>query len=267
MSPNEKYLLYINTCKIYDIFHMSYTELFDLHVITGISIEKIYRLAHSDKTYEFDKIRMIDIYDNEYPFLLKQTYGCPIVLFMIGKIPLEPCISIVGSRIHTDYGQRMAYELSSYLSQKGYCIVSGMAKGIDSICHKGALKYGSTIAVLGNGPDICYPKENSGIYQMIKYKGAVISEYPPSVMPQKYHFPQRNRIISGLSSVTVVIEANSKSGSLITANYALSQNREVFVFPNYIDTGYNGTNLLIKDGAGIITDIAEFYEEIKCIEI
>jgi DNA processing protein len=246
---------------------MSEQELFELHVITGIDNEKLYRLSHSCKTYKSDDIRIIDIYDDEYPFLLKQTYGCPIILYMIGRIPSEPCISIVGSRIHTDYGERMAYELSSYLSQKGYCIVSGMAKGIDAICHKGALKYGSTIAVLGNGPDICYPKENSDIYRLIKEKGAVLSEYPPSMMPLKYHFPQRNRIISGLSSITVVIEANSKSGSLITANYALSQNRDVYVFPNYIDTGYNGTNLLIKDGAGIITDMMEFYEEIKCIEI
>lgn len=246
---------------------MSDPELFDLHVNTGIGIEKIHILAHSDKTYRYDEIRILDIYESEYPFLLKQTYGCPIVLFIIGKIPFEPCISIVGSRIHTDYGARMAYELSSYLSEKGYCIVSGMAKGIDSICHQGALKNGSTIAVLGNGPDICYPKENHDIYQMIRKKGAIISEYPPSITPQKYHFPQRNRIISGLSSVTVVIEANSKSGSLITANYALSQDRQVYVFPNYIDTGYNGTNLLIKDGAGIITDMTEFYQEIKCIEI
>ena len=156
----------------------------------------------------------------------------------------------------------------SQISKQNITIVSGLAIGIDSFSHIEALKEcGSTIAVLGSAINEIYPRSNINIYKQIEKTGLIISEFPIGTKYAKENFPQRNRIISGLSFCTIVVEAGDKSGSLITANYALSQNRDVYCFPNYIDTGFNGTNVLIKEGAGLITDVDLFCQELKTIEI
>ncbi len=172
---------------------------------------------------------------------------------------------MVGSRKASVYGKKVAETLSNELAQCGITVVSGMARGIDSFAHKGALKAGKrTIAVLGCGVDIVYPKENSELMGYIIKHGAVISEYYPGVRPIPAYFPLRNRIISGLSLGTVVIEAGEKSGSLITANLALEHGREVFAVPGNIDQPLSkGTNSLIKQGAKLVGSVDDILEEIS----
>lgn len=270
LNPNEKFRLYKSCKNIYSIFNMNADELYNLFLLANISFDKI-EMIRKMKFREYKKgindIKITDIYSENYPHTLKNIYGAPIVLYHIGDIPKSNMISIVGSRNPSEYGVRCTKKISSYLSLQGFNIVSGMAKGIDGISHVSALEEGFSVAVLGNGLDICYPHENMDIYSKLKEKGCLISEYPPYIKPIKKNFPQRNRIISGLSFATIIIEASEKSGSLITANCALSQNRDIYCVPNYIDTGYNGTNLLIKEGAGIITDIDQLCQELKSIEI
>lgn len=270
LNANEKYLIYKNCKCIYDIFNMHSEDLIELSIKTNISLTKLMKITKTQiKTFTKvgTNIRITDIYSEDYPFLLKNTFGAPIVLYHIGKIPKTHMISVVGSRNPSEYGKQCAFDIAYNLSLQGFCIVSGMAKGIDGISHMAALENTESVAVMGNGVDVCYPSVNRTIYNKLLEKGCVISEYPPNTTPEKYFFPQRNRIISGLSFCTVIIEASEKSGSLITAGLALAQDREVYCLPNYINSGFNGTNCLIKDGAGIITDIGLFCQEMKCLEI
>ncbi|OQB51737.1 MAG: hypothetical protein BWX97_01881 [Firmicutes bacterium ADurb.Bin146] len=270
LNPNEKYRLYMACNNIFDIYKMNKDELHNISLLSNVSFDKLdmirkidfleYRIFNND-------IKITDIYSEDYPKILKYTYGAPIVLYYIGTLPKNSMVSVVGSRNPSDYGIRCAKNISCKLSLQGYIIVSGMARGIDGISHIAALESGISVGVLGNGIDICYPYDNKHIYKMLYNKGCLISEYPPQSSPKKKNFPQRNRIISGLSFCTIIVEASNKSGSLITANCALSQNRDVYCFPNYIDNGYNGTNLLIKEGAGVITDVDLFCQELKTIEI
>ncbi len=167
--------------------------------------------------------------------MLKKIYDSPKKLYINGNENLlnTTCIAIVGSREPTEYGKKVAKYLGFYLAKNGYTIVSGLAKGIDSYSHIGALNAkGKTIAVLGNGLDVIYPKENKGLEEyIIKNNGCIISEYDFGTKPQKKNFPARNRIISGLSKAVIVVEAKEKSGSLITVDFALEQGRDVFVVP------------------------------------
>lgn len=180
-------------------------------------------------------------------------------------MPSEKSISIVGSRKATSYGLEAGEELAYQLSMLGITITSGMARGIDSSAHKGALKAkGRTIAVLGCGHDIIYPPENKALIEEIIKSGAVISEYLPGTKPMAMNFPARNRIISGISLGVVVIEAAENSGSLITANFALEQGREVFALPGNINRiNSKGTNKLIKEGAKLTTCIEDILEELE----
>lgn len=200
----------------------------------------------------------------EYPAILKEIRGYPRELFYIGKIELLKmrCAAVVGSRKTTQYGRTAAKNISRALAEKNIVVVSGMAKGIDACAHRGALEVsGSTIAVLGNGVDICYPEENHELKREIEKHGLVLSEYPPGRKPEKYFFPQRNRIISGLSELTVVVQAGSGSGALITAELAAEQGREVFAVPGNIDSRYNlGNNKLIKEGAVPVTCIQDILD-------
>ena len=269
LSINEKFRLYKSCDNVYKIFDMNTDELHNLAFLANISFDKIDMITKF-KCREYKKsnnIRITDIYSEDYPHSLKNIYGAPIVLYHIGDIPKDGMIAIVGSRNPSEYGIRCARKISYNLSLQGFVIVSGMAKGIDGICHMSSLEKGYSVAVLGNGLDICYPIENKQIYNKLIEKGCIISEFPPYSQPNKKNFPQRNRIISGLSFATVIIEAGEGSGSLITANLALSQNRDIYCVPNYIDTGYNGTNQLIKEGAAVITDIDLLCQELKTIEI
>ncbi|KUO52302.1 MAG: hypothetical protein APF76_04510 [Desulfitibacter sp. BRH_c19] len=209
-------------------------------------------------------INYITIEDFDYPSLLKQIHDPPPVLFYRGELKKHKLnIAIVGSRKCSHYGKEVAKYLSIKLAEKGINVVSGMARGIDSHAHLGALSAGGyTTAVLGSGLDVIYPPENVGMYNRIVQTGLVISEYHPGVSPEAGNFPARNRIISGLSQGVIVIEAAAKSGSLITVDFALEQGRDVFAVPgNITSKNSKGTNNLIKQGAKIITDVDSILEE------
>ncbi|MDO4745865.1 MAG: DNA-processing protein DprA [Bacillota bacterium] len=199
------------------------------------------------------KIEVISKGMPSYPELLAEIKDPPQKLYYIGDINIlkKRCAAIVGSRNTNQYGRSTAVEIAMKLATYDVAVVSGMARGIDTCAHRGALKAGGkTVAVLGCGVDICYPKENSNLKKELEEKGLILSEYPPGTEPMPYYFPQRNRIISGLSELTAVIQARNNSGSLITAELAAEQGREVCAVPGNIDSQYSlGSNKLIKDGA------------------
>ncbi|MBR3255207.1 MAG: DNA-processing protein DprA [Clostridia bacterium] len=211
------------------------------------------------------EIKTISVESPKYPEKLKHIYDPPKVLYVLGneKILNNTGIAIVGCREATEYGKKAATYFAYNLANKGINIISGLAKGIDSYSHIGALQAkGKTIAVIGSGLDIIYPKENKKLAQeIIKTGGAIITEYPIGTKPEKEHFPARNRIISGLSNSVLVVEAKEKSGSLITADFAMEQGKDVYVVPGNINSLNSvGTNNLIKDGAILVNnykDIAE----------
>jgi DNA processing protein len=234
-------------------------EMSDLLSVEGIGINR----ARNIKEFPFWKnvdnhvrvlekkdIKVVDINNTSYPEMLRQSEDAPIVLYVKGDIQSQDryAIAIVGSRKPTPYGISVAENISEELASMGFTIVSGMARGIDAISHKGALRAGGrTIAVLGSGLDVPYPAENKGLMDKIAGSGYVVSEFPPGTPPDKENFPRRNRIISGLSFGVLVIEATADSGSLITAGYALEQGREVFAIPGNITSLTSvGTNELIK---------------------
>lgn len=213
-------------------------------------------------------IGYITIFDKEYPKDLIEIADCPAVLYLKGRSEVlkEHSISIVGSRKFTSYGKRIAEKLSSELTKSGLVVVSGLALGIDSIAHEACLAAGGkTIAVLACGLDRIYPETNRNLADdIIKNGGLLVSEFPPGTLALKYHFPQRNRIIAGLSLGTVVVEAAKESGALITALLALEYNKEVFAVPGPIDSeSSEGTNSLIQNGAKLVTKTDDILEEIN----
>lgn len=213
-------------------------------------------------------IGIITFDEDIYPQYLKKIYDPPAVLYVKGNIVKEEkVIAVVGSRKASSYGLMAAETIARELSRFGITVISGMARGIDSRAHYGALKAnGRTIAVLGCGLDIVYPPENDKLMEKIIHTGAAISEYLPGFPPKPQNFPARNRIISGISLGVVVIEAGENSGSLITADFALEQGREVFAVPGNIDSfNSQGTNKLIRDGAKIVTGIDDILEEIMVV--
>lgn len=209
-------------------------------------------------------IEIVTLQDNNYPSLLKEIYNPPYLLYYKGNLEkFNKTIAIVGSRKATPYGEKITRNISRSLSEHGFTIVSGMARGIDSFSHLGALDVqGKTIAVLGNGVDVLYPPENNKLYNSIIAEGCILSEFPPGSPPESWRFPARNRIISGLSLGVVVVEAAHKSGALITVDFALEQGREVFSVPGPINSKYSlGTNELIKQGAKPLTCIEDVLEQ------
>lgn len=214
-----------------------------------------------------NRVKTLTIVDEHFPKELKNIYSCPKVLYVRGDMLKreEPLIAIVGSRKATDYGKHITNRLSNELADLGITLVSGLAKGVDTEAHLAYVKKDKrNIAVLGCGVDVVYPKSNRYLYDKIIENGSVISEFPLGTEPLRYNFPQRNRIISGLSSGVIVVEANEKSGSLITAHQAVEQGREVFAVPGNINSIYSrGTNLLIKDGAKIVLGVEDILEEIR----
>lgn len=209
------------------------------------------------------KVIKIDMNSKWYPDKLRNIDCPPKQLFCLGKLELlnQKSIAIIGSRNYSGYGKRAAIEFSKGLSKNGICIVSGLAKGIDAFAHSGCLSVGGkTIAVLGSGLNIIYPKENKELFsQIISNDGLIISEYPLNTKPEKQHFPARNRIISGLSNGVLVIEARKNSGTNITVDFALEQGKDVFVIPgNIYSKTSDGTNFLIKEGAIPVTS----YEDV-----
>lgn len=213
---------------------------------------------------------ILSYFDKEYPALLKEISAPPMLLFCHGNIDLlsQPQIAIVGSRAATFSGKENAKRLASELSNSGYTITSGLATGIDSYAHQGALAAsGNTIAVLGSGLDNLYPKSNIALASVIvERNGLVISEFWPDVTPYASNFPRRNRIVSGLSLGVVVVEAQERSGSLITARLAAEQNREVFAVPGSINNPkVTGCHNLIHQGAKLITSLADILDELPCL--
>ena len=211
-------------------------------------------------------IEIISIDDPRYPALLKNIHDPPNVLYVLGKPEVLKCraIAMVGSRAATHYGRNVAGQLAEGLARQGFTIISGMALGIDTESHKGALAAGGmTIAVLGCGLDVIYPPSNHLLYKQIIESGAVVSEYPLGTEPDNFRFPARNRIISGLSLGVVVVEATKRSGSLITANHALEQGREIFAVPGRIDSVKStGSHALLQEGAKLVLNINDITEEL-----
>ncbi len=213
-------------------------------------------------------IRIISQKDDEYPILLRFIQNPPRILYVKGNIQnKEKCVAIVGSRTPSPYGLKCTRFFAEGIAEKGHIVTSGLARGIDSAAHKSVLGKGfSTYAVLGSGISSVYPKENLELAEEISRNGALISEYPPMSKPEKWHFPQRNRIISGMSHAVLIVEGKENSGSLITANHALDQGREVFCVPgNIFSENSKGVNLLINDGGRVVNhpdSINEYLEGI-----
>lgn len=219
-------------------------------------------------------IKLVHIDHPDYPERLKNIDDPPRYFYMKGCISPQDfkAIAIVGTRRPTIYGKRVAEMLAAELSSAGFTIVSGLARGIDSFAHRAALRGGGrSIGVLGCGIDIVYPRENGTLMADIVESGAIISEFPLGTKPDKRNFPQRNRVISGISLGTVVVEAAGRSGSLITARFALEQGREVFAVPGNINSPVSiGTNNLIKEGAKLVAstgDILEEFEQLLTYEL
>ena len=215
------------------------------------------------------RIKKLKKGDKKYPKALGEIYNPPTLLFVAGEI-LESdanAVAIVGTRRATLYGLGQCERIAFDLALRGITVVSGMAKGIDTAAHRGALKAGGrTIAVLGSGHDNIYPTENKKLYTEIIKSGAVVSEFPPETLPFPTNFPRRNRIVSGMSKGVLVIEAPKRSGALITANFALEQGREVFAMPGNISSVKSfGTNALIKEGAKLVETVDDILEELKLV--
>ena len=252
-----------------EIYKLTKEELMNINGI-GEAIANDIMISKNEEILNYhikymkeNNIKIINMNEREYPQALKEIYDPPISLYVKGNIEKlnNKNIGIVGCRECTTYGKKSAEYFAYNLSKQNINIVSGLAKGIDSYAHLGSLNTGNTIAVLGNGLDIIYPKENLELAnEIIKRGGTIISEYPCGTKPDKMKFPARNRIISGISSGIIVIEAKEKSGTLITVDFALEQGRDVFVVPGNINSINSvGTNDLIKQGARLVTT----YEDIS----
>ena len=253
-SSQQRWELYQRLCQ------NEWTEgKFTLEAIhQELSLEELEWLRNTDFAslelqYRKENIHFLMYEDVLYPKRLKEIYLPPVVLFYKGRLELfnRLSIGIVGARNHTEYSKEALEYLLPDILERKVSIISGLARGVDSLAHQLTLDLnGETIAVIGNGINICYPKENQSLYDAIGKKGLILSEYPLYSPPLKFHFPYRNRIIAGLSHGLCVIEAKLHSGSLITANVALSENRQVFALPGNITSEYSkGTNELITAGA------------------
>lgn len=214
--------------------------------------------------------KILTLIDQGYPACLRELYDPPPFLFLKGALTADDsrAIAMVGSRIATEYGRSMAMQIAGAMARHGVTVISGMALGIDATSHRGALAAGGrTIAVLGSGIDVIYPRENKKLYEQIAEEGAVLSEFFPGVDPSPGHFPRRNRIIAGLSRGVVVIEAGAKSGALLTADLALAYGKELFAVPGNVSSRMSaGANELLKSGANILTspdDIFSVLPELK----
>jgi len=257
------------------IFQADIEEIKNSAEINDKIAEKILKSVNFlDVQGEFEKakelgIKIVTINDKEYPLQLKTLNDPPIVLYIKGDITEKDIysIAIVGTRKPTEYGKTITEKLTKELTELNITIVSGLARGIDTVAHKTAINFcGRTIAVLGNGLNVYYPSENHKLQDAIANSGAVVSEFPLGVRPEKRNFPRRNRLISALSLGTVVIESAEKSGALITAKYSAEQGKDVFAVPGSILSKYSrGPHLLIKQGAKLIEKAQDVVEEISIL--
>lgn len=255
-----------------DLWQCSDTQIYGMTNLRKAVKEKIIKNRTDQNIQELFRniakgnISIITIYDENYPTGLKYIDDNPKVLYVRGEVreDNELSIAIVGSRKATSYGKWACEKFTKELVDMDVTIISGLASGIDTIAHRTALDHGGrTIGVLGNGIDVVYPKRNRSLYSEMEEKNSIISEFPLGTQPLAFNFPQRNRIISGIAKGVIVIEAQEKSGSLITAHHALDQGKDVFALPGNINSIFSGgTNRLIKDGAKPLLDIEDIIEEI-----
>lgn len=281
-SAKKRYLYEVITCAE-EIYQMTPYKLKQVNGLTEADVQLILK---SRREWDIDKewfglmeqgIGFVSVEQNNFPEKLKNIPDTPYALYFIGKLPEEKrkSVAIVGARGRSAYGCEVAQTLAKSLSEHGVQVISGLAKGIDSDAHKGALAGGGdTYGVLGSGVNVCYPRENRYLYEKMIEKGGVLSEHPPNTQPLAHFFPLRNRIISGLSDCIVVIEAKEKSGSLITADFAMEQGKDVYALPGRITDGLSaGCNKLIKQGAGIVQSVEDFlvdldiFTENSCVQI
>lgn len=256
--------------KVLDAAKDELAELPDIGPITATNIKNGVIWEDVEKQTQLIQksgAKLLTFKDQDYPQNLLSIYDPPPFLFVKGEITKEDqnAVAIVGCRSASTYGKRITENIARELASKGITIVSGMARGIDSIAHTSALKEkGRTLAVFGSGVDVIYPSENKKLADKIMSCGALISEFPMGTTPDAPNFPRRNRLISGLSLGVVVVEAGAKSGALLTANCALEQNREVFAIPGNLGAKTSeGTNRLIKQGAKLVTSVEDILEELK----
>ena len=275
-TPGVGNLLYKRLIDVFhspeNVFQASRKKLLQVEGLSDRLVTSIkqHPLSDADKK-ELEKIqqkgiKILTLNDTDYPALLLEIPDPPPCLYVYGCMSASPeNISIVGSRNATQYGLATTQRLGRDLASLGMIIVSGMARGIDTAAHEGALMaHGKTIAVLGSGLENIYPKENEALFHRIAETGAVISEFPLNAEPEAHHFPMRNRVISGLSLGTVIVEATLRSGSLITARLAAEQNREVFAVPGSINSFKStGAHTLIKQGAKLVEQAGDIMEEIS----
>ncbi len=234
-----------------------------------INIDEELKKAEAEiEKSEKENVKIVTLLQKDYPQLLKQIPSPPIILYVKGEIP-QDCIAVVGSRKTTPYGRRTAYRIGKFLAENGIATVSGLAYGIDTQAHKGTVDGGGkTVAVLGCGIDVDYPSGNRSLKgRILETGGALVTEFPFGTKPSRENFPRRNRIISGMSIATIVVEAREKSGSLITAAYANEQGRTVFAVPGNIDSeGSRGTNKLIREGAVPLTEMEDIFRELPYLD-
>lgn len=254
------------------VFHASRKELMEVErvgdkvarQILGFDLDR--NLEREFALVQRRQARILTIDHPEYPSLLKSIYDPPPVIYYKGKFLDERSVplAVVGTRKVSSYGRMVTEKLSAALTEMGFCIVSGMARGVDTLAHKAAIKAGNpTIAVFGCGLEYTYPPECGSLRRQIEEQGAVISEFPMSTKPDRNNFPARNRVISGLSHGTLVVEAGEKSGALITAQFALEQGREVFAVPgNIYSSESKGTHALLKMGAKLTDSPEAIVEEL-----
>jgi DNA processing protein len=226
-------------------------------------------LAKEEERMAKAETAFITTRDSAYPKLLKEINDPPIGLYRKGRYTFDhPCIAIVGSRRTTLYGQATAKKLGTELARLGFCVVSGLARGIDTAAHEGALSVGGrTAAVLGCGIDIIYPPENLGLYRQIEATGAILSEFPFGRRADRQSFPMRNRVVAGMCEATVVVETDVSGGAMITARFAGEQGRLIFAVPGRIDQATSaGCHQLIRDGATLLTSVDDLLSELNYLD-
>jgi DNA processing protein len=250
------------SCSANDWRIVGLTEKMSIHLASIYTMEWI---AKRRLLMEESAVNMVTVFDADYPNLLKETVQPPWILYYRGRLELlkTPSVAMVGTRVPTAYGRKVGETLAKELSAAGLTVVSGLARGIDSVCHEAALKSGGgTIAVVATGLDRIYPPENKELERLISRDGLVLTEYPLGTKSHPGLFPQRNRIIAGVTYGTLVVEADSRSGSLITADAALEAGRDVFAVPGPITSPKSrGALDLIKQGAKLVSSASDILEE------
>lgn len=275
LSNEKKKILSKNNITSEDIFYIEETqknypfkEWFTEDEIDRIKTSRTRKEWKEEyRKLEQEGICLICREEECYPKRLRELHGMPGALFVKGELPAEDVVTvaIVGARNCSTYGERITLQFAERLAGEGVQIISGMARGIDGAAHRGALNVsGKTFAILGCGVDICYPKEHKGLYRDIQKNGGILSEYLPGTAPLPKHFPARNRVISGLADVVLVMEAREKSGSLITADMALEQGRDIYALPGPVNSELSkGCHYLIRQGAGILLSPEDILEELS----